>query len=210
MVTDEKIIESFLNLSEPTVMDEVRTRMETGVSSEDIIRSLQDGITAVGDAFGEGRMFVPDLMISASIFEKAIGLVMPDDYADRMRGQKGKIVIGTVKDDFHNIGKDLASKMLKCAGYKIIDVGVDVEPADFVGALKDSGAKALALSCLLTSSYAHIIKTIEAVKEAGIRSRVKIIVGGAPIDEKSAIYCGADAYGPTARSAVTFAEEVYS
>jgi methylmalonyl-CoA mutase cobalamin-binding domain/chain len=208
-MTEESIKQGFLDLSETTVLDEVRARMKAKVPPEEILRECQDGITAVGDAFGEGRMFVSDLMISASIFKKAVRIIMPDDEPLVFRGDKGKVVIGTVKEDMHNIGKDLTSNMLRFAGYEVIDIGVDCSPEDFVKAAKNSGAKIVALSCLLTSSYPFIIKTIEALKTAGLRRRVKVIVGGAPLDEKAAEYCGADAYGPNARSAVSFARRIY-
>jgi methylmalonyl-CoA mutase cobalamin-binding domain/chain len=208
-MTDESIKEGFLDLSESAVMSGIRARMDAGVPPEEILRECQDGITAVGDAFGEGRLFVSDLMIAASIFERAVGVVMPGGGEFVFNGDKGKVVIGTVKEDFHNIGKDLTSNMLRVAGYEVIDIGVNCAPEDFVKAARKSGAKIVALSCLLTSSYPFIIKTIEALKAAGLRGRVKVIVGGAPLDEKAADYCGADAYGSNARSAVPFAKKVY-
>jgi methylmalonyl-CoA mutase cobalamin-binding domain/chain len=209
MITDI-IKKGFLDLSEDEVIGEVRAQMADGVPSESILLECQDGITSVGDAFGEGRMFVSDLMISASIFKKAVGIMMPDRDLSAFTGNKGKVVIGTVKEDFHNIGKDLTSNLLKASGYDVIDIGVDCSPEDFVKATKESGAKIVALSCLLTSSYPFIIKTIEALKSSGLRRKVKVIVGGAPLDEKAADYCGADAYGANARSAVSFAQKIYS
>ncbi|MDR1496556.1 MAG: cobalamin-dependent protein [Clostridiales Family XIII bacterium] len=200
-------MKGFLDLSETEVIEEVKALVETGIPTEEILRKCQDGITAVGDAFGEGRMFVSDLMVSAAIFKKAVGLIMPD--ARMLAGDKGKVVIGTVKEDVHNIGKDLTSNLLRFAGYEVIDIGVDCSPEEFVKAVRKSGAKIVAMSCLLTSSYPFIIKTIEALKAAGLRRRVKIIVGGAPLDEKAADYCGADAYGANARSAVLFAKNIY-
>jgi methanogenic corrinoid protein MtbC1 len=211
MVTDKKIQNGFLELSERTVLDEVTSLMGAGIPDEEIIRALQGGITAVGDAFGEGRMFVSDLMVSASIFRKAVDIVMPNRQEEAFTGtgDKGTIVIGTVKEDVHNIGKDITSNLLRVAGYKVVDIGVDVPPPDFVKAVRKSGARIVAMSCLLTSSYPFIIKTIEVLKSSGLRSRVKIIVGGAPLDERAADYCGADAYGANARAAVTFADTVY-
>jgi len=209
MVTDKKIQNGFLELSERTVLDEVTSLIEAGIPDEEIIRELQGGITAVGDAFGEGWMFVADLMVSASIFRKAVDIVMPNRQDEVFTGDKGTVVIGTVKEDVHNIGKDITSNLLRVAGYKVVDIGVDVPPPDFVKAVRKSGAKIVAMSCLLTSSYPFIIKTIEVLKSAGLRGRVKIIVGGAPLDAMAADYCGADAYGANARSAVTFADTVY-
>jgi methylmalonyl-CoA mutase cobalamin-binding domain/chain len=202
-------MKGFLDLSETKVIGEVRAQIEDGVPTEEILRKCHDGITAVGDAFGEGRMFVSDLVVSASIFKKAVGILMPDGDMRMFTGGKGKVVIGTVKEDIHNIGKDLTTNMLKVAGYDVIDIGVDCAPEEFVNAAKESGAKIVALSCLLTSSYPFIIKTIEALKAAGLRRKVKVIVGGAPLDEKAADYCGADAYGANARSAVLFAKKIY-
>ncbi|MDR3224994.1 MAG: cobalamin-dependent protein [Clostridiales Family XIII bacterium] len=210
MVIDKKIQNGFLELSESTVLEEVTSLMAAGIPEEEIIRELQGGISAVGDAFGEGRMFVSDLMVSASIFRKAVNIIMPNRQSEALTGDKGTIVIGTVKEDVHNIGKDITSNLLRVAGYEVVDIGVDVPPPDFVKAVRKSGAKIVAMSCLLTSSYPFIINTIEVLKNAGLRGRVKIIVGGAPLDERAADYCGADAYGSNARAAVTFADTVYA
>jgi methanogenic corrinoid protein MtbC1 len=200
----------FLELSESDVLDEARAQREAGVPAEKIIRELQDGITAVGDAYGEGRMFVSDLVVSAAIFRKAVDVVLPQGEAEALPAGKGTIVIGTVKEDVHNIGKDITSNLLRYAGYEVVDVGVDVPPAEFVKAVRRSGARIVALSCLLTSSYPFIIKTIEALKASGLRGRVKVIVGGGPLDERAAEYCGADAYGVNGRAAVLFANKVYA
>jgi methanogenic corrinoid protein MtbC1 len=210
MVTDSKIRNGFLELSESVVLDAVRVLKERAVPDEEIIHELQGGITAIGDAFGEGRMFVSDLVASTSIFRKAVDIIMPEHQSEVFSGDRGTVVIGTVKGDVHNIGKDITSNMLRVAGYEVIDVGVDAPPADFVKAVRKSGARMVAMSCLLTSSFPSIIKTIEVLQNTGFRSRVKIIVGGAPLDERMAEYCGADAYGPNAREAVSFADRIYS
>jgi methylmalonyl-CoA mutase cobalamin-binding domain/chain len=205
-----RIREGFLDLSETKIIEGVRARMADGVPAEEILNECQDGISSVGDAFAEGRMFVADLVAAAAIFRKVVGVIMPDDEGRALEGDKGAVVIGTVKDDVHNIGKDLTSNLLRIAGYEVIDIGVDCAPEDFVRAVRKSGAKIVAMSCLLTSGYPSIINTIEALKEAGLRKRVKVIVGGAPLDEKAAGYCGADAYGSDARAAVAFAKNIYS
>jgi methylmalonyl-CoA mutase cobalamin-binding domain/chain len=204
------IKQGFLDLSEADVLGEVKAQMEAGVPAEEILLECQDGITSVGDEFEQGRLFVSDLMASASIFEKAVSIVMPDGDARAPVGDKGTIVIGTVQGDVHNIGKDLTANLLKVSGYEVIDIGVDCAPESFVKAVRESGARIVALSCLLTSSYPYIIKTIEALNTAGLRRKVRVIVGGAPLDEKAADYCGADAYGKSAQSAVTFARSVYT
>ncbi|MDR0520051.1 MAG: cobalamin-dependent protein [Clostridiales Family XIII bacterium] len=206
---ETKLIDGFLALSESDIMDGVKALKTAGASDEEIIRELQRGITAVGDAFGEGRMFVYDLVLSASMFRKAVKSIMPYNKPNLLDGGKGIVVIGTVKGDLHNIGKDITTNLLRCAGYKVIDVGVDVHSEDFVKAVRKSGTKILALSCLLTSCFPSIIDTVEALKNTGLRDRVKVIVGGGPLNEKAAKYCNADAYGSNAGVAVAYADSVY-
>jgi methanogenic corrinoid protein MtbC1 len=207
------ITKGFLDLSESAVTAEVEAQLAAGVTAEEILLECQEGITAVGDAFEQGRLFVSDLMASASIFKKAVGIVTPAAGKGAVRlpvSGKGAIVIGTVQGDVHNIGKDLTANLLKVSGYDVVDIGGDCAPENFVKAARESSARIVALSCLLTSSYPYIIKTIEALNAAGLRRKTRVIVGGAPLDAKAAAYCGADAYGKSAQSAVTFARQVYT
>ncbi|MDR0518449.1 MAG: cobalamin-dependent protein [Clostridiales Family XIII bacterium] len=212
MLAKSRMQELFLGLSQSEILAEVRAQKESGATNEEIIRDLHGGIMAVDDAFGEGRMFVADLVVSAEIFRLAVDIIMPDSESGILTPikSKGKVVIGTAKDDLHDIGKGVTSSLLRAAGYEVIDIGVDASPSDFVDAARKSGARIMAISCLLTTCMPSIISTIEELKRTGLSSRVKTIVGGAPLSAKFAGYCGADAYGPHARDAVIFADSVYA
>jgi len=120
----------------------------------------------------------------------------------------GKVVMGTVQDDIHDIGKDIVCSMLEASGFEVIDVGVDTPPETFVKALVDNDCRVLGLSCLLASCYGSIKATVEAVKDAGLRDKVKIIIGGGPIDQTVVDYSGADAYGVAAQDTVNYCKEV--
>jgi methanogenic corrinoid protein MtbC1 len=154
-------------------------------------------------------MFVSDLMMAGELFKAINALTMPL-LKNADVPSMGKVVLGTVKEDIHDIGKDIVHNMLAANGIEVIDLGVDVSPEQFVAALKEHNAKVLALSCLLVSCYGSILKTVEAVKAAGLRDKVKIIIGGGPVDDHVVNYSGADAVGFAAQDAVNYCREVLS
>jgi len=202
-----QIKDSLYGLNEKAVLEEVQKALDSGTAPADILAECQEAMTAIGDAFGTGEMFIADLMMSAMVFKKVTDK-LPAVEKDPSEQKLGKVVLGTVKNDIHNIGKDLVKQMLTASGYEVLDMGVDVPPETFVENLKDSGSKVLAMSCLLTSSYPSIKEAVDAVKAAGLND-VKIIVGGAPVDEKIIEYAGADAYGKGPQDSVSFCKSVY-
>jgi len=203
-----KIRDSLYDRNEKSTLAEVEKALDSGTDPADILTECQEAMTAIGDAFGTGEMFIADLMMSAMIFKK-ITAILPEVSTDIAEQSLGKVVLGTVKNDIHNIGKDMVKQMLTASGYEVIDLGVDTAPEDFVKALKDSESKVLAMSCLLTSSYPSIKEAVDAVREAGLDD-VKIIVGGAPVDEKIVDYAGADAFGKGPQDSVSFCKTVYT
>lgn len=202
------IKELMAQLEDEELMKVVQEELNAGTSPADIIAQCQDGMNEVGELFSKGEMFVSDLMMAGSICKDVTDLVRPYIKKDEKASSLGKVVMGTVKDDIHDIGKDIVCNMLEAAGFEVIDVGVDASPEVFVQALKDNNCKVLGLSCLLASCYSSIKETVEAVTAAGLRDKVKIIVGGGPIDEHVVAYAGADAYGATAQDTVNFCKEV--
>nr|MDO8133150.1 cobalamin-dependent protein [Candidatus Njordarchaeum guaymaensis] len=153
--------------------------------------------------------FLTHLMTSAEIFNDAMKLIEPKIKAAGSKTKSlGKIVFGTVKGDIHDIGKNIVETLLRCTGFEVIDLGVDVPPEKFVQALKDSNAEILALSALLTTSFDPMKETVNAVKKAGLRDKVKILVGGGPVDEKVVKYAGADGYATDAMNAVKLTESL--
>jgi len=204
-----KIKEFLINFDEDALLSEVRKELDGGAEPLAVIAQCQDALIEIGEQFDAGEMFVSDLMMAGALFKGISEIVIPL----LKKGDvpvAGKVVLGTVKDDIHDIGKDIVNNMLTASGFEVVDLGVDVPPEDFVTALKEHDAKVLALSCLLASCYDSIRDSVDAVKAAGIRDKVKIIIGGGPIDEHVVTYSGADSMGITAQDAVSLCKEVFS
>lgn len=164
--------------------------------------SLIPAMDEVGRLFEEEEYFIPEMLLSARAMKASMELIRPR-LAESGAQPTGRVVIGTVKGDLHDIGKNLVSSMLEGAGFEVIDLGVDVDPAAFVQAVQERGAQLVCLSTLLTTTMPSMQRTIEALREAGLRENVKILVGGAPITPEYAQRIGADGYGGNARAAVT-------
>jgi 5-methyltetrahydrofolate--homocysteine methyltransferase len=159
----------------------------------------------VGRLFEEGEYFVPEMLISARAMQAGLGVLKPHLVNANIKSA-GKVLAGTVKGDLHDIGKNLVCMMLEGAGFEIQDLGTDVTPDKFVKAVQASGADVIALSALLTTTMPNMKATIEALKAAGVREQVKVMVGGAPVTETYAAQIGADGYAPDASRAVSLAK----
>lgn len=167
---------------------------------EIINQGLMAGMNVVGVRFKAGDMYVPEVMMSAKAMSKGIEVVKPL-IADKDMPTAGKVLVGTVKGDLHDIGKNLVLMMLESAGFKIIDLGVDIDAEAFVKAVKEHKPQVIGMSALLTTTMLSMKDTIEALREEGLRDSVKIIVGGAPISQGFADEIGADGYAPDAAAA---------
>jgi corrinoid protein of di/trimethylamine methyltransferase len=159
----------------------------------------------VGRRFECNEYFVPELLISARAMKTALALMRPL-LAAKGAQPVGRVVIGTVKGDLHDIGKNLVAAMLEGGGFEVIDLGVNVSPEQFVAAVRERSANVVAMSALLTTTMPSMRTTVQALKEAGIRQQVKVIIGGAPITQKYAEEIGADGYGESAPAAVGLAK----
>lgn len=201
------ISELLANLEMDELMAAVQTELDNGTDPVNLLKDCEAGMVMVGQKFSAGDYFVSDLMMSGEMF-KEVGEMLEPHLAGKAGDTLGKVVLGTVEGDIHDIGKDLVYVMLKSGGFEVIDVGVDAKPEVFVDALKESGAPLLALSCLLTTCYDSILNTVKAVEAAGLRDQVKIIIGGGPTDESVVSYTGADAVGDDAQSAVRLCKEM--
>ncbi|MDR2484845.1 MAG: corrinoid protein [Treponema sp.] len=163
---------------------------------------------AVGQKFKDGEIFVPEMLIAARAMKKGVEVLKPRLSGDGVTGL-GKCVIGTVAGDMHDIGKNLVAMMIESAGFEIIDLGVDVQPAVFIDAVKsNSDVKIVALSALLTTTMPAMKDTITAIKAANIAGGFKLIVGGAPVSQEFADQIGADGYSPDAASAAVLAKKL--
>ncbi len=201
------IAQMLARLEDENLLAEVRKQLDEGVDPLAIFKECQEGMVAVGDKFSSGEYFVSDLMMAGSIFKQVNEMVIPllgEEKAEKV----GKVVMGTVKGDIHDIGKDLVVALLNAANFEVVDLGVDVKPEAFVEALKaNPDAKVVGLSCLLTTCYDAMKETVEAIAEAGLRDKVKIMIGGGSLDQSVVDYAGADKFGMDAQAAVTIAKE---
>jgi methanogenic corrinoid protein MtbC1 len=190
------------DLEEATVLKLVQEHLDAGRDPMAILTDCREGMALVGKRYEAGEYFVSELIMAGEVFKQATGLLGPHFNANG-GASRGKVVIGTVKGDIHDIGKDLVVSLLKAGNYEVIDLGVDVPAAKFVEAVKDSGATVVGLSGLLTISFDAMKDTVVALEAAGLRPKVKVMVGGGPTTEQVRAYVGADALGADAQAAVT-------
>ena len=191
----------------PGVAGLVKQAMADKVPAEQILnQGLIAGMSEVGRLFEEGEFFVPEMLIAARAMKGGLSLLRPALAAANVQAV-GKIAIGTVQGDLHDIGKNLVGMMMEGAGFEVIDLGTDVTPAKFVEAVKTHQPQLVGCSALLTTTMPKMKDVIEALKEAGLRDSVKVMIGGAPVTDKYAHDIGADVYAPDASSAATRAKQ---
>lgn len=192
-------------MDEEKTLEAVRGALGEGADPLALVEALREGMSTVGARFEAREYFLPDLILSAEIFKGAIALVEPHLKREDMT-TKGTVVIGTVRGDIHDIGKDIVATMLKCNGYDVRDLGVDVSPQAFVETAGESGAGLVAMSGLLTLAFDSMKDTVNALAEAGLRERLGVIIGGGPVNESVLDHCGADAFGKDPAAAVRLAD----
>ena len=188
---------------ESKLIELVKNALDQGVAANEILnQGLVAGMDIVGEKMETGDMFIPEVLRSAKVMGVAVEILKPLLGADDMTG-KGKVVIGTVKGDLHDIGKNLVSMMIESAGFEVSDLGADVPPKRFVEEINNrKNVDMLCLSALLTTTMPMMKLTIDVLAENGLKDQVKIMVGGAPVTQKFADEIGADGYAPDAGSAV--------
>ncbi|NUQ00009.1 MAG: corrinoid protein [Armatimonadetes bacterium] len=182
--------------------------LDGGVAPTRIVNEgLVPGMLVVGEKFRNNEYYVPEVLIAARAMKGAMALVQPHLKEGDVT-PLATVAVGTVQGDLHDIGKNLVAMMLEGAGFKILDLGVDVSPEKFIDAVQSQGATVVALSALLTTTMPSIGKTIEALNAAGLRDKVKVIIGGAPVTDAYRQEIGADGYSPDAGSAVSMLKEL--
>lgn len=192
----------------PQIKDLSTRAMEEGCSASDVLqKALMPGMEEVGRRMKDGEYYIPDVLISARTMQMALDILKPL-LAESGAVQAGTAVIGTVAGDLHDIGKNLVGMMLEGANFAVVDLGTDVSPEQFVAAVKEHEASLVGMSALLTTTMMGMRDTVEAFQEVGLRGKVKILVGGAPVTQAYADEIGADAYAPDAGSAAVVAREL--
>jgi 5-methyltetrahydrofolate--homocysteine methyltransferase len=201
MADFRQIIEVLIAGDTGSLEDLVKKALDDKVTAKEILDDgLIKGMDIIGEKMQSGDMFIPEVLRSANAMSSALEILRPLLSAEDM-SVSGKVVIGTVKGDLHDIGKNLVKMMLETAGFQVFDLGVDVEPKAFVDAVKEHKTNVVALSALLTTTMPVMRQTVDAITEAGVRGDVKILVGGAPVTQDFADQIGADGYAADAGSA---------
>jgi 5-methyltetrahydrofolate--homocysteine methyltransferase len=204
----ETIYDAILNGDAKKAAAEVAAALEAKVPPADILhKACIPAMGEVGRLFEAGERFVPEMLISARAMQAGMNLLQPY-LAEANVKSAGKVLMGTVAGDLHDIGKNLVGMMLKGAGFEVVDLGADVSPQKFVEAVKAHQPQAIGLSALLTTTMPSMKRTIDALTEAGLRDQVKVLIGGAPITQDFADEIGADGYAPDASSAARKAKEL--
>ncbi len=204
----EQMQEDLYNGQAAAVEAATKTGLDQGLSAKEILDDgLIAGMDVVGRDFRAGELFIPEVLIAAKAMHAGLEILRPL-LAESGAPSMGKMVIGTVQGDLHDIGKNLVSMMMQGAGFEMIDLGTDVTPDQFVDAVKANGPDLIGMSALLTTTMPAMKATVEALTEAGLREQVKVIIGGAPVTADFATQIGADGYAPDAAAAVDAARDL--
>ena len=203
----QEIREAVIEGQAKVVVPKVEQALQEGIDANTILHdALIDAMGEVGQLFEDGEFFVPEMLIAARAMSAALEVLKPQ-LVEQGIEPVGKVAIGTVKGDLHDIGKSLVAMMLEGAGFEIVNLGVDVSPEKFIAEIKN-GAQIVAMSALLTTTMPNMKLTIDAIKDAGLRDQTVVLVGGAPVTAAYASEIGADGYAPDASAAVRKAKEL--
>lgn len=201
------LVEAIVGMREKEAVDLARALLDAGGDPLELLDACREAVEAVGQRFEKGEYFLPELMLAGEILTQISGMVKARVAAGATAREKrlGRVVIGTVKGDIHDIGKNIVSFLLDANGFEVIDLGVDVPPERFVEAVREFEPQVVGMSCLLTLAYDPMKETVRALEDAGLRDRVKVMIGGAATNDQIRVYTGADAWGKDAAEAVSLA-----
>lgn len=204
----DRLTETFANMEEPEAFRIAEEMLENGVDPMQVVKACQDALEIVGRRFEAGEMFIPELIMAGEMMEAISAMVKPKLEGKAVeKAALGKVIVGTVEGDVHDIGKNMLTFLMEINGFEVIDLGVDVKPERFVETIAQSGATVVGLSALLTLAFDALKKTIDVIREAGLRDQVKIMIGGAPVNEQIRSFSGADAWGRDAVQGVNLAKQ---
>jgi methylmalonyl-CoA mutase cobalamin-binding domain/chain len=205
---DNRLFEAVAGVKEAEVMELVRQRIKAGQPAGEILAECNRGMVELGTRFAAGESFLPDLMFGGMIMKGVTAELAPLLQEGQKTTARGTVVMGSVQHDVHDIGKDIVVTMLRGSGFEVVDLGVDVPPQKFVEAIAKHKPQIVGMSVLLTTCFKSVIATVEAIKKAGQRSGVSIMVGGAAASELLRENAGCDFYGKSAVDGVKFAGSV--
>ena len=200
----DQLKQALSDLEEEAALKLVRERLDGGEDPLAIIADCREGMADVGKRYEAQEYYVSDLIMAGEVFKQAMAMI-GEKFQTDSGPKRGSVVLGTVKGDIHDIGKDIVVSLLQAGNYNVIDLGVDTPPEKFVEAVKESGATVVGLSGLLTISFDAMKETMDALKSAGLP--VKVMIGGGPVTEQVRAYVGADALGADAQAAVALCDK---
>ena len=203
----DKLVHAIADMREEEALELVKEMVKSGVEPTAILDAARDAMAIVGQRFEEGTYFLPELMLAGEMLSQVTDILKPELAKLPEVKRHGKVLIGTVKGDIHDIGKNIVTFMLDVNGFEVLDLGVDVSPSRFVEAIQDFGPQVVGLSGFLTLAFDTMKETIKAIETAGLRDAVKIMIGGGQVSEEIRKYAGADAYGRDAMAGVSLARK---
>jgi 5-methyltetrahydrofolate--homocysteine methyltransferase len=201
-----ELTKAIADLEEDEALRIAREKLERGEEPHLILEESKKGMEIVGQRFGDATYFLPELIFSAEILKEITEIVKPRLKKDVQAEHLGKVIVGTVAGDIHDIGKDIVVFMLDVSGFEVYDLGVDVPHQKFIEKINETDAPIVGLSGFLTLAFDSMKEAVDAIKVAGLRDKVKIMIGGGQVDEEVRKYAGADAYGRDAMAAVLLAK----
>ena len=207
MPIQENIVDAFLYLDESAVRRLVKSMLEAGVNPVEIMEDCRKGMLAIGERFERGEFFLSEMIMAAEIFKQVTEQIRPYFGGSGLEA-RGRVVIGTVEGDIHDIGKNIFTALLEVEGFDVVDLGVDVPPARFVEAIRNHDPDIVGMSCLLSTSIEAMKNTVDAITEAGLRGKARIIIGGGRLERHAAEYIKPDAYTDNAAQGVKMCLEL--
>ena len=203
----EELVKAIADMREEEAFALVQEMLEGDVEPMSILDAAREAMDVVGQRYEEGTYFLPELMMAGEMLNQIADIVKPELAKLPEIKRHGKVLIGTVEGDIHDIGKDIVTFMLDVNGFDVLDLGVDVSPQKFVEAIRDFQPQVVGLSGFLTLAFDVMKETVEAIQTASLRDRVKIMIGGGQVNEEIRKYAGADAYGEDAMAGVSLVQE---
>ena len=202
-----KLVKLLSDLKEKESLEYVEAALSKGTNPEELLDEAKEGMSVGGERFASEKYFIPDLIFSGEILKGIVKILEPHLKKGEEAERLGKVIVGTVAGDIHDIGKDLVVFMLDVNGFEVFDLGIDVPVEKFVEKIKETGSTVVGLSGFLTLAFNAMKETVEAIEAAGLRDKVKIMIGGGQIDDQVKGFTGADAYGKDAMEAVKLANQ---
>jgi 5-methyltetrahydrofolate--homocysteine methyltransferase len=203
----EKLLQAMIDMKESEALETTRSLVDGGENPVNILETCTKAMEVVGKRFEEGTYFLPELMMAGEMLSQISEIIKPLLTGETTSSRQGKVLMGTVQGDIHDIGKDIVTFLLNVNGFEVKDLGIDVPPADFVEAIREFKPQVVGMSGLLTVAYDAMKDTVRAIEDAGLRDEVKIMIGGGLMNDEVCVYAGADAFGKDAMAGVALAKK---